>query len=165
MTNLERATELRRLRARVQTGDLRSDIQERRNLLASITPLLNFNEVYYSNALEVADLLARPGFSSNAYEHAAARLDSLMGQAVTELQHELTPPAESASPAVPAMTDEQGVLWFWHHCAWGIRWRIVALCATALLTAASFGFAFGRHNLFVQLFDLIQSSSSPIKTP
>ncbi|HLK57255.1 MAG TPA: deaminase [Chthonomonadaceae bacterium] len=94
MTDQERAAELKRLRALVQADELRVDLKERRNLLSAITPLLNFSNLYHVNALQVVDILSRPGFSSRMYDHAEARLDMLMGQAITELEHGLTPASE-----------------------------------------------------------------------
>jgi hypothetical protein len=74
MTPAGRAVELKQLRKRVQAYDLRRNLHERRDLLAAITPLLNFNEFYYSNAVRATDLLSRPGLSSNAYDQAEAQV-------------------------------------------------------------------------------------------
>ena len=143
MTNEDRANELKRLRKQVQDGDLRSDIRERRNILAAITPLLNFNNVYYANALQTADILSRPGFSSNAYEQSEGRLDVLMGQAITELEHSLTPSDDAAPPDaatqkqkgpqkarpdIPeALTKDHGVYWLFTHSHWRVRISMVLL--------------------------------------
>ena len=149
MTYAERTAELKQLRARVQAGELRSDIRERRNLLSAITPLLNFNEVYYSNALQVVDILSRPGFSSNAYDHSEGRLDVLMGQAITELEHSLTP-QPAAEPPPFTLTSDHGPLWFWSHCTWRVRW----LTAGVLGVVFGVGFSAGRIDFFVKVYEL-----------
>jgi hypothetical protein len=115
MTNAERASELKRLRTRVQNGDLRADLHARRDLLSSIVLLLNFNDLYHVNAAQFADILTREGFSSSMYEGCEARLDVIMGQAVTELEHSLTPPPPPQPGLVPtpALTNEQGLWWFY----------------------------------------------------
>src|SRR6266536_1744697 len=65
MTNDDRLLELRRQRDFLRAPDFRTSMQTRRDVLSLIVPLLNFNEVYYSNAVPIADVLGRPGFSSN----------------------------------------------------------------------------------------------------
>jgi hypothetical protein len=62
MTNAERASKLTQLRAKVQGGDLRTELRARRDLLGSIVPLLNFNNVYHSNALQFAGHPQSRGF-------------------------------------------------------------------------------------------------------
>src|SRR5437016_9016807 len=91
MTNEDRLLELRRQRDLLRGPEFRTSVQGRRDILSAIVPLLNFNEVYYSNAVPVADVLGRPGFSSSFYEHAFAQMDSIVSQAINELEHGATP--------------------------------------------------------------------------
>lgn len=85
MTGAERLETLRHLKEEMRHSEFRTSIQKRRDCLSKIVPLLNFNNVYYGNALPIADILGRPGFTSNMYEHAFARMDLIIGQAITEL--------------------------------------------------------------------------------
>ena len=156
MTNDERLAELRRQRDFLRTREFRT-IQGRRDTLAVVVPLLNFNETYYANVMPAADILGRPGLSNNLYEHAFAQVDSLVGQAITELEHGLTP-ASSPVGLVPTATlsDENGLLWFWHHCSWKVKWWLIAkgIVMACFLLAA--GFALGRINFFVEVWKLWQ---------
>jgi hypothetical protein len=136
-------------------------MQARRDVLSLIVPLLNFNEVYYSNAVPIADVLGRPGFSSNYYDHAYAQMDSIVSQAINELGCGVTPPASTALVATAKLTDEHGLLWFWHHCSWRIRWWLVAKAVLVSAAVFAVGFCLGRINFFVQLWQLWHNAITP----
>ena len=68
MTSDERLLELRRQRDFLRGPEFHTSVQARRDILSLIVPLLNFNDVYYSNAVPVADVLGRPGFSSDGLD-------------------------------------------------------------------------------------------------
>jgi hypothetical protein len=137
-------------------------MQTRRDVLAAIVPLLNFNEVYYANAVPIADVLGRPGFSSRFYDQKFAQMDFIISQAITELEHGVTPtPVSGVLVSTPKLTDEHGLLWFWHHCSWRVRWGLVAKAATVAGAIFGVGFAVGRINFFVQLWQLFRKAISP----
>ncbi len=94
MNNEERLEALKRMKEAILSPPFRTSMAQRREWLNQVVPLLNFNSHYYSNAVPVADILSRPGFSTSKYEHAEARLQSLVGQAIAELEQSLTPAAE-----------------------------------------------------------------------
>lgn len=113
MTNAQRLENLKQLKKTLRDSSFRSSIQARRDCLAQIVPLLNFNDVYYANAVPIADVLGRPGFSSNMYNQTFARMDSLVGQAIVELEHDLTPSiSEQAGNTIPIIqiTGNVGIL-------------------------------------------------------
>ena len=91
MTKDQRLEALKRLKEEMRQSSFRSSIQNRRDCLSQIIPLLNFNDVYYKSAMPIADILGRPGFTSRMYENTFAQMDYLIGQAITELGHDLTP--------------------------------------------------------------------------
>jgi len=91
MTNAERASELRRLRGHLGGKQFRMDLRIRREILKRIVPLLNFSQVYHTNPLQFADMMSQEGFSSRMDESCEGRLDVLVGQAINELEHDLTP--------------------------------------------------------------------------
>jgi hypothetical protein len=101
MTNNERLLELQRQRDFLRGPFRTSSPRTRRDVLSVILPLLNFNEAYYSNAMPVADILGRPGLSSRLYSQAFAQIDSLVSQAINELECGVTP-----APATAKLTDE-----------------------------------------------------------
>ena len=127
MTNAERASELKQLRAQLAGEDFRMDIRTRRDILGRIVPLLNFNGVYHINAQQFADILSRDGFTSSMYESCEARLDVIVAQAINELEHNLTPPEPPQPGLVPGphLTNEQGLWWFFQHCTTKTRWWMI----------------------------------------
>ena len=162
MTNDDRLLELRRQRDFLRGPEFRTSVQARRDILSLIVPLLNFNEVYYSNAVPVADVLGRPGFSSNLYDHAYAQMDSIVSQAINELECGVTPaPAPTALVPTAKLTDEHGLLWFWHHCSWRVRWWLIAKAILAFAAIFAVGFCLGRVNFFVQLWQLWHRAMTP----
>jgi len=58
MINAERAAELKRLRGCLGSNTFRTNLRFRRETLGQIVPLLNFNNVYHTNALQFADTLS-----------------------------------------------------------------------------------------------------------
>lgn len=59
---------------------------------------------------------------------------------------------------------ENGPLWFWHHCHYRVRWSLVAWAAGASLTVLTAGFAAGRTNLVIRLFDVFHDTSATAPT-
>ena len=79
----------------------------------------------HSNAMEAADILAQPNFSSDMYERMEGRILLLLRQGITELEHGLTPPEPVSDNAI-TLTDEHGVWWFFWHCSSKTRtWLIM----------------------------------------
>src|ERR1043165_6253554 len=114
MTPEDRLLELRRQRDFLRGSEFRTSIQARRDILGVVVPLLNFNYTYYANAMPAADILGRPGLSSNLYEHAFAQVDSIVSQALNELELAITPDEPATGLVLtPKLTDEHGLLWFW----------------------------------------------------
>lgn len=112
MTNDDRLLELRRQRDFLRGPEFRTSVQARRDILSIIVPLLNFNDLYYSNAVPLADVLGRPGFSSTFYDHAHAQIDSIVSQAINELECGLTAASPPEMPLVPTANNETGVKWW-----------------------------------------------------
>ena len=94
MNNEERLEVLKRMKEAILSPPFRTSLAQRREWLNQVVPLLNFNSHYHSNAIPVADILSRAGFSTSMYEHAEAHLQSLVGQAIAELEQNLTPSAD-----------------------------------------------------------------------
>ena len=90
MTNDNRLVQLKQQRELLRGPEFRTSVQARRDILSAIVPLLNFNDFYYSSAVPIADVLGRPGFSSNFYDQAFAQIDSIVNQAINELEQGLT---------------------------------------------------------------------------
>lgn len=86
MNSAERVNELEQLLGRIQSGELRADLVERRKILSRATGLLAFDAMHQANAMQAADILGQPGFSNSMYERMEARMKTVLGQAITELQ-------------------------------------------------------------------------------
>jgi hypothetical protein len=163
MTNVERVSELKRLRAQVQNGDLRGDLHARRDILSSIVPLLNFDDVYLANARQFADILSQESFTNSMYESCEGRLDVIMGQAITELEHNLTPPPPPPPGLVPtpALTDEQGLWWFIQHCTTKTRWWMIVYSLAVLIATITAAYFAGRNHFINQVVDFWRQSPKP----
>jgi hypothetical protein len=163
MTNAERASELKRLRAQLGGGDFRMNIRARRDILGRIVPLMNFNDTYHVNAQQFADILCGGRFTNSMYESCEARLDVLMAQAINELEHNLTPPDPPQPGLVPTphLTNEQGLWWFFQHCTVKTRWWIIVSAATILVAVITASYFAGRNHFINQVIDLWRQSSKP----
>jgi hypothetical protein len=115
---------------------------------ARVAPLLNFNDLYYSNFVAAADVATHPNLSSYTINPMLARLDMLMRQAITELEHDLTRTEESRQ--MPNQSD----LDLAEICR-RLRWKQwLALAGTAVAIFLG-GFFAGRFEFFQKLYDLI----------
>lgn len=116
---------------------------------AQVAPLLNFNQLYHSNFVASADIAAHPGLSSHTINPSLARLDVLMKQAITELEHDLTI-SEEIAERVPNREE----LDFADICR-RLRWsQWVGLLASAV-GIFLVGFITGRLRFFQNLYDLV----------
>ncbi len=59
---------------------------------------------------------------------------------------------------------EHGLLWFWHHCHYRVRWILIGAAASIAASIFFAGFAAGRTNLFVRLFDVFHETSATAPT-
>ena len=77
-----------------------------------------------------------------------AQMSAVISQAITEL----------AIPNSKQLTDAETLWWFWAHCSHRNRMLVIGSCLAAVSTVFGVGFAAGRVNFFVQLYDLIQKA-------
>jgi hypothetical protein len=147
MTREERLERLKALRK----PDILSAFENRAAFVdwqAQVAPLLNFNDLYYSNFVAAADIATHPNLSSYTVNPMLARLDMLMKQAITELEHDLTRTDK------PHEMPNQSELDFAEICR-RLRWKQwLALAGTALAIFLG-GFFTGRFQFFQKLYDLI----------
>ena len=85
MTDEERVEELIALRAKLRSDSFRASMEERRNILAEIVALVNYDSVLLTNAMSAADILSQPNYSSHMYENMEGRIDLIVGQAIAVL--------------------------------------------------------------------------------
>ena len=97
MTKNEHIAALKELRSILNSKAFR-ELQPRRDCIARVVPLLKFDATYYANALQAGDILVQTGFSNNMYESMTARLDSMVGQAIAELETVPEKPPVVAAP-------------------------------------------------------------------
>jgi hypothetical protein len=163
MTNVARAAELTRFRGCLGSNTFRTNLRFRQETLGQIVPLLNFNNVYHTNALQFADILSREGFSSGMYESCEGRLSVLVEQAINELRYDLTPPDPPQPGLVPTphLTNEQGLWWFFQHCTVKTRWWMIVTTAIALGAAITSAYFAGRNHFINQVIDLWRQSTKP----
>lgn len=124
---------------------------------AKVAPLLNFNSAYHRNFQELASKTLIRGLSSDMYVNLLSQLDSIVAQAITELEHDLTPKPDPKQVAVPILTEEHGVWWFFWHCKSATRLKFLGLLGTVFLL----GLALGSNRFFMQLYNLVRSSTTP----
>jgi hypothetical protein len=116
---------------------------------AQVAPLLNFNQFYYSNFVAAADIAAHPSLSSHTINPNLARLDMLMKQAITELEHDLTLVEETLAES-PNATDFD----FAEICR-RLRWKQWVTVAGTIAGVFLAGFFAGRFSFFQNLYDLV----------
>jgi hypothetical protein len=95
MTKEERLNRLRSLR-KPNILNAFSSREEFVDWQAEVAPLLNFHQLYHSNFVAAADIASHPNLSSRTINPSLARLDMLMKQAITELEHDLSVDEEIA---------------------------------------------------------------------
>jgi hypothetical protein len=115
-----------------------------------IAPFLNFSENYHRRFMDVAgktfDVSGLP-----ARRRFYRQLDSIIAQAITELERGLTPKREVQ------LTDEHGLWWFLTHGKSKVQLRFLGL----LLSAFLIGLGFGSNHFFMSLYNLVKSSATP----
>jgi hypothetical protein len=79
------------LREVIKKGGLRKNLTDRRFLLGKATALLNFDEMLQANAIQAADILSQPEFSSSMYSRMEGRLDFILSQGIHELELGIKP--------------------------------------------------------------------------
>jgi hypothetical protein len=90
------------------------------------------------------------------------RLPSMEERKMPESNSAAKPDAISKSPKVigEALGAEQGILWFWHHCNYKVKWMVIFWAASASISIFSVGVAAGRNDFFGKLYDLFKETSA-----
>jgi|SRR5438105_8466761 len=148
MTKEERLARLKALR-KPKILEAFSTREEFVDWQAEVAPLLNFNQLYYSNFVAAADVASHPNLSSYTINPSLARLDMLMKQAIAELEHDLTLREETATE--PRDTSD---LDFAEICR-RLRWKQWVTLAGTVVAIFLIGFLAGRFQFFQKLYDLI----------
>ena len=128
--------------------------------LGQVVPLLSFSPTLHGNAMVTADILARPGFSSSAYEQAEGRILLLVRQGIMELEHGLTSPEPKSNQTI-ILTDEHGLWWFFQHCTTKTRGWLITIALAILSTVAAAAYFAGRSHFISQIVDLWRKSNTP----
>jgi len=151
MKESERIKRLTAIKAIWQSGYASKGFKSHEAFLewqAQIAPLLNFNDFYYSNFQEFASKVHVKGLSTGMYEYLLSVLDSLVGQAVAELEHRLTQPDDIE------LGDAHGLYWFWTHATNKTKMWLVMF----IVGIWSIGLALGNSHFFMELYNLIKRS-------
>lgn len=101
MTNSERQKELQRIRTLFQGEVLRSGAPLKRERFDDLWPALNFNARYCEGARNAVEILLTDGLKQSEYETAETELNMILGQAITEIEHGLSPPPPEVMDAKP----------------------------------------------------------------
>lgn len=96
MTDRERLTTLKRLKTEFQEEVLRSGAPLKHEHFAELWPTLSFNVQYCANAQKAAELLVSEGLTRVEYANAETELNTILVQAISELEHGLAPPPPEA---------------------------------------------------------------------
>jgi hypothetical protein len=152
MDTSHRLQELKALRRSRITKDGFKSREEFTEWQARVAPLLNFNAFYYDNFIQFSSKVQLSGLSSGMYDYLLSQLDSLMAQAITELELDLTP-KPPPSPALH-LTEEHGLFWFFKSCTTKTRGWLVA----AFITIVTCAYLAGHNTFITQVVDLWRKS-------
>jgi hypothetical protein len=183
MTNAERLKKIESSRAAMRRALETYDTFQPWH--AEIASLLSYDIILRAQFLEAAKAIIREGdFPVHPYTPLPKEMTRAMEQAMADLRvraaEDLHNPAgggvvsvphsvpSPSAPLQPArawvagapLESEHGILWFWHHCHYRVKWSFIAWAAGAVLTVFSAGFASGRSNLFTRLFDVVHETST-----
>lgn len=111
-------------------------------------PLLSFSATLHQNAMAAADLFVRPGFSPNHYDQTEARIMLLVRQAITELQHGLTPVVDEDA----RVKDEHTLISYWKKADWPERFGMLGVFGGIFVV----GLLCGKVDFFRRLYDLVK---------
>lgn len=184
MTSDIRLKELENCQARM--SDALSGYDSFQTWQAGTSALLAFDPILKHQFIEATKEIVRRGiFPLKIYDSQPREMRRLIEQALADLRVRAAEEIRGASPHSEigagrniAVSDQQnhihpprsldrggtlgvehGPLWFWHHCHYRVKWSLIAWTAGASLTVLGAGFAAGRTNLFVRLFDVFHNTS------
>lgn len=185
MTNAGRIKELESCQARMR--DALSSYDTFQAWQAETSALLASDAILRHQFIEATKEIVRRGeFPLDIYNSQPREMRRMIEQALADLRVLAAEDLRGASPsseivvgrslAVPTpqkltrppkpwasgepLGAEHGPLWFWHHCHYRVKWSLLAWAAGASLTVLAAGFAAGRTNLFVRLFDVFHDTSA-----
>ena len=127
-----------------------------------VAPLLNFNELYHANFITQAAAASHPKLSSNYYPAAFSQMEYWIVQAITELEHNLTPVSSSSvnSEPVISLASEHGIFWYLRLSHWKYKWQILVI----LLTVWFIGLLCGYNDFFRKLIPILSELWALIKS-
>jgi hypothetical protein len=192
MTNANRLKELDACQARMRSA--LSSYDSFQTWQAETSALLASDPILRHQFIEAAKSIVRRGdFPLDLYDQHPKEMRRTIEQALADLRvlaaedlHSTAPDSEiavSRSVVIPSpqrltqpsrpwtsgepLGAEHGPLWFWHHCHYRVKWSLIAWSASAALVVLGAGFAAGRTNLFVRLFDVFHdtSATAPAQKP
>ena len=192
MTNANRLKELDACQARMRSA--LSSYDSFQTWQAETSALLASDPILRHQFIEAAKSIVRRGdFPLDLFDQHPKEMRRTIEQALADLRvlaaedlHRTAPateitvsrslvdpcPQKFNQPSKPwksgePLGSEHGSLWFWHHCHYRVKWSLVACAAGASLTVLTAGFAAGRTNLFIRLFDVFHdtSATAPAQKP
>lgn len=117
------------------------------NWLGRVGPLLNFSDSYYNAFQQAVPEIQVRGLSTARYEHLLSHIDSIIAQAITELEFGITPKKDIV------LDDKHGVWWFFSNCSAKTRLWIISVSFIIISTIASACYFAGRSDFLNQVFD------------
>jgi hypothetical protein len=121
-------------------------------------PFLKYNPQLYAAFSDSQAILNNPNLSSVTVVPHFNNLKSLLAEAITELEHDLTFP--SPAPEI-VLTDEHGLWWFFQHCTTKIRGWLVTKTIMVFCFVVVTAYLAGQNNFISELIALCKRALKP----
>ena len=140
--------------------------------------LLGFNIIHQARFRDHAErIVEEHEFHSNLLRpevrERQLKLEGILSQAIGELEsnNDSARPATTRKPRTEELKQkekpskiphtildkEQGMLWYWHHCHFTVKWKIIGSVFGLVVAVFVTGVAAGRNQFFQQLWDLFKT--------
>lgn len=130
--------------------------------MAKALPFVNGQNERHRFTEAVREIAAH-GVASPRHSNRVATVRAALALATADLQPQAALPVTLLHSS-NRLEQDHGILWFWHHCDYRVRWWLIGYAASFTVAIFSAGFAAGRSNLITRLFDVFHETSAMTPT-